>query len=457
MRLQAFPRLSGEWFHILLAIGLILAAGVVEARGPGNATPASVKGGQTPETKAGSVQFEQQAAALPSPSSGAELARRIEELTVRSGDTLMNLLVKASVPRQDAHEAIVALRDVYDPRSLRPGQMLQVVFEEDTDVNATAGERLAELMLEPDFRRNVVVRRQPEGGYVVDEVEKVITSRMVVSEGRIQTSLFVDTTRQDVPVPIVLELIRAYSFDVDFQRDLQPDDRFRAMYEELADEDGRKVGAGKLLHARLILSGKEYSIYRYATADGVVDYYDANGRSVRKTLLRTPVDGARISSRFGKRHHPVLGYTRMHRGLDFAAPTGTPIYAAGNGVIDYAGRNGNYGIYVRIRHNSEYETAYAHMRSLGKGIRRGGRVEQGEIIGYVGTTGLSTGPHLHYEVHLNGNKVNPLTVRFPAGRVLAGAELKRFKQAAGAIDARYVAISGTTRQASAEACAAPVC
>jgi murein DD-endopeptidase MepM/ murein hydrolase activator NlpD len=175
------------------------------------------------------------------------------------------------------------------------------------------------------------------------------------------------------------------------------------------------------------LSGKTITLYRFKTNDdGITDYYDEKGQSVRKSLMRTPIDGARLTSGFGKRKHPVLGYTKMHRGVDFGARTGTPIMAAGNGVVEFAARNGGYGNYVRIRHNNSYKTAYAHMSKYGKGIRKGTQVKQGQIIGYVGTTGRSTGPHLHYEVHKNGTQINPLSVKLPAGRKLEGKMLTAF-------------------------------
>ncbi len=456
IHIPALWRRYGEWPHLMLAAGLILAAGVVEARDSRPATADSADTAEISEQASDQAQEAMQPiqVALVPEAAAPAIVRRSEALTVRRGDTLMNMLVKASVPRQDAHEAISALRDVYDPRRLRPGQQLQVTFEE-SNGGAEAGQRFAELMLEPDFRRHVVVRRQADGGYTADEVEKVITPRMVVAEGRIDGSLYVAASRQGIPAPVILKLIRTYSFDVDFQRDIQRDDRFRVMYEELVDAEGQMVGVGEMVHAKLTLSGKDLPIYRHATADGDIDYYDDKGKSVRKTLLRTPIDGARISSRYGKRRHPILGYTRMHRGLDFAAPSGTPIYAAGNGVIDYAGRKGNYGKYVRIRHNSEYKTAYAHLRSYARGIRRGARVEQGDVIGYVGSTGMSTGPHLHYEIIIAGKQVNPLKVRFPAGRVLKGKELDAFKLAAGGIDTQYASLSGRNRQAATETCTAP--
>jgi murein DD-endopeptidase MepM/ murein hydrolase activator NlpD len=191
-------------------------------------------------------------------------------------------------------------------------------------------------------------------------------------------------------------------------------------------------------------------VYRHATGDGLTDYFDAQGRSARKALMRTPIDGARLSSRYGKRRHPVLGYTRMHRGVDFAASRGTPIYAAGNGSITHAGRNGGYGKYVRIRHNGRYSTAYAHMSRYGRGIRRGRRVSQGRIIGYVGSTGRSTGPHLHYEILSEGRQVNPLTLKMPSGRKLAGAELDRYHNARARLEGLAAALSSGSSLARLE-------
>ena len=199
----------------------------------------------------------------------------------------------------------------------------------------------------------------------------------------------------------------------------------------------------------MTLSGKEFSVYRFKTDDdGFTDYYDEKGRSVKKTLMRTPIDGARLTSGFGKRKHPTLGYTKMHRGVDFGARSGTPIMAAGNGTVEFAARNGGYGNYVRIRHNSEFKTAYAHMRKFGKGVRKGARVKQGQVIGYVGTTGRSTGPHLHYEVHKDGRQINPLSVKLPAGRKLGGKMLAAFNAYTGQVRQEVAGVELETQLAS---------
>jgi murein DD-endopeptidase MepM/ murein hydrolase activator NlpD len=199
-----------------------------------------------------------------------------------------------------------------------------------------------------------------------------------------------------------------------------------------------------VLFASLTLSGKKKAIYRFKGDDGHTEYFDEEGRSAQKALMRTPIDGARLSSGFGQRRHPILGYNKMHRGVDFAAPSGTPIYAAGNGTIVYAGRKGGYGNYIRIRHNGNYDTAYAHMTGFARGMRVGRRVNQGQVIGYVGTTGRSTGPHLHYEVLRQGQQVNPMRIRMPSGRTLAGAEMKRFQGLRAALDQRYALLPRLT-------------
>jgi murein DD-endopeptidase MepM/ murein hydrolase activator NlpD len=198
------------------------------------------------------------------------------------------------------------------------------------------------------------------------------------------------------------------------------------MYEMLVDESGEAVKTGEILYASMTLSGTLKALYRYRLADGRVDYFDASGASVRKALMRTPINGARLSSGFGMRRNPILGYSKMHEGLDFAAPRGTPIYAAGDGVVERASRYGAYGKYVRLRHNSEYATAYAHLNGFADGIRPGQPVKQGETIGFVGSTGRSTGPHLHYEILRYGEQVNPLSVKMPTGVKLAGDEFDRF-------------------------------
>ena len=282
----------------------------------------------------------------------------------------------------------------------------------------------------------MVKRNAGDGFTAVKEAKKVKRSLARVA-APITSSLYLAGEGQGLPANVLAELIRIYSWDVDFQRDIREGDAFEVTYEEVRDEEGRLVHAGTVHFAALTLSGDRRPLYRFVTAAGDVDYFDDKGQGARKALMRTPIDGARLSSGFGKRRHPVLGYNKMHRGVDFAAPQGTPIYAAGDGVVTFAGRKGGYGNYINIRHNGRYHTAYAHMKGFARGMSRGKRVRQGEVIGYVGTTGRSTGPHLHYEILVDGGQVNPLSVRMPSGRKLTGKELARFLAAKDQMDLQF--------------------
>lgn len=375
----------------------------------------------------------------------------VRTLKVGSGDTLMKILLQAGINRGDAYTAIEALREEYDPRRLRPGQQIEVTFQPGRHEDMPHS--FEEMRLNTGFNHNVYVAREAGGVYKAYEEVKDLVTSLRRADGTIDSSLYVAATDSGLPASLLMEFIFAYSFDVDFQRDIQKGDRFEVMYEEIATEDGKHKKVGNILYANLNTGGRNLPIYRYEDKDGRVAYYDDKGQSTQKALMRTPINGARLSSGFGKRRHPILGYSKMHTGIDFAAPRGTPIFAAGDGVIDYAARKGGYGKYIRIRHNSEYQTAYAHMRAYKKGIYKGKRVKQGDVIGYVGTTGRSTGPHLHYEVIRNGRKTNPLKVRMPAGKKLAGKELNRFLSVKNKFEMEYARLapsSSNERLASAE-------
>jgi murein DD-endopeptidase MepM/ murein hydrolase activator NlpD len=352
-------------------------------------------------------------------------------VSVGNGGTLSGVLGHAGVPTEQANGAIDALRSVFNPRKLKAGQEITVIFENGDDDRVFVG-----LEFEPDVDRAVAVAREGDA-YEAVEIEKTLERRLVASDALISSSLFEAGAEAGVPIPVMIQMIRAFSYDVDFQRDIQPGDGFSVMYEREFAEDGNPVREGEIVFASLALSGKELSLYRYTTRDGETDYFNRRGESVRKALLRTPVDGARISSSYGMRRHPILAYSKMHKGVDFAAPTGTPVYAAGNGTIDEAGSKGSYGNYIRIRHNREISTAYAHLSRISKDVRRGSKVRQGDVIGFVGTTGRSTGPHLHYEVLRNGRQANPMSVDLPTGIVLAGRDLAAFKQMVEKVDAQF--------------------
>lgn len=354
-------------------------------------------------------------------------------LSVGSGDTLMDMLTGASVPADEATNAIAALRKVYDPRKLQVGQRVTVLFEP----RRGGSKRFVGLEFVPDVVRSVSVSRKGDTEFTSNEVEKTVIRQPVAAQAVIRSSLFEAGSAAGVPVSVMMALIKDYSYDVDFQRDLQPGDRFEVLYERLVTTDGKVAGEGDVLYAALVLSGEELPIYRHRTRDGRVDYYNREGESIRRALLRTPIDGAKITSGFGMRHHPILGFSKMHKGMDFGAPTGTPIFAAGRGVVEQVGPHGGYGNYIRIRHNTQISTAYAHMSRIAKGVKRGGRIEQGDIIGYVGTTGRSTGPHLHYEVLKAGQQVNPKSVDLPTGEKLEGRELQAFEQTVRSVEKMF--------------------
>ncbi len=362
----------------------------------------------------------------------AGLSTLTREVRVKKGDSLMRVLTRAGIGRSEANDAIVALRKVYDPRrNLQIGDRLSFTFgpgdgTADNGADKNGGMRFLELILPLTYDKYVSVRRR-DGIFKAQSVTRNIDRRLTRLGGEIRTNLFRDGAAAGIPAPVLSEFIRVFSFDIDFQRELRQGDRFELLFEQARDEFGEVVNNGEVVLAKLSVGGTELTFYRYETSKGHLDYFDAEGRSVRRSLMRTPVDGARLASGYGRRRDPILGYTRMHKGVDFAASRGTPVYAAGDGRIIQAGRNGAYGIYVRIRHNSTYQTAYAHMKGIAKGVNRGTRVKQGQVIGYVGSSGRSTGSHLHYEVHENGKAINPRRVKPRTGETLKGDELARFQ------------------------------
>ena len=260
--------------------------------------------------------------------------------------------------------------------------------------------------------------------------QKILITKLnkdiLYKENLILQSLYKAATKQKIPASIIVEFARIYGFQVDFQRDIRKRDSFQIMYEVYVNDDGKTIETGNILFANLKLSGQDNSLY-FFDKSGSEGHYDKNGKSVKKALMKTPINGARLSSPFGMRKHPIDGFNKMHRGTDFAAPMGTPIMASGDGVIKKAGWCGGGGNCVVIKHNSTYQTVYAHMSKFAKGVRKGLRVKQAQIIGYVGSTGKSTGPHLHYEVIVNGKKINSQTLKLPSGKILKGKERELFE------------------------------
>ncbi|MDG2243489.1 MAG: M23 family metallopeptidase [Rhodospirillaceae bacterium] len=344
------------------------------------------------------------------------------ELTVGRGDTLLGLLQKNKIASADAHAAVTALNEIFDPRDMRVGQKIVVSATKNSSAPDLDAIRIA---VRPGH--DVIALRSQTDTFSATTLKARTNLEIQAFTGVINSSLYEAAVDKGVPSSVLVDMIRLFSYDVDFQRDIRTNDSFELMFERSITENGLVVSNGEIEYASMTLRGKTFKIYAYEHTENHIDYYNEDGKGTRKALMRTPINGARLSSSFGRRKHPVLGYTKMHRGVDFAAPRGTPIYAAGDGVIEKRQRWSSFGNYIRIRHGDGFATAYAHMKGFAKGYKVGSRVKQGAVIGYVGTTGRSTGPHLHYEVLKNGGQVNPMKVRFPASKSLTGEELLAFQ------------------------------
>ena len=289
-----------------------------------------------------------------------------------------------------------------------------------------ANNEIKNFIFQISSKEKIYLTRNDENNFNQEIILTKLDKKIIYQENMILQSLYKSATDKKIPVNTIIELARIYGFQVDFQRDIRKKDRFQIMYEVFVDENGKKIETGNILFANLILSGEDNSLY-YFDIEGSIGHYDKNGKSIQKALMKTPINGARLSSPFGMRKHPIDGFNKMHRGTDFAAPTGTPIMASGSGTIKKAGWCGGGGNCVVIKHNSTYQTVYAHMSKFAKGIKKGIRVKQGQTIGYVGSTGKSTGPHLHYEVIVNGKKVNSQKLKLPSGKILKGKDRKIFE------------------------------
>jgi len=353
-------------------------------------------------------------------------APRTERLALEAGETLLGVLDRAGVPAREAYAATKSLATIVDPRSLKAGQEIKLILRRGERAIGTS--HLQRLELVPSTDRVVVVNRADERFVALAQAIAHDTT-LIVAKGKIVGSLDAAARGQGVPAPVLLQAYRVLSHAVDFQRDMRRGDAFALGYESLDDGVDGGTHPGKLRYASLTLSGDTLDAYRYATDDGYEGFFGSDGRSIETSLMRTPIDGGRLSSLFGRRNHPILGYTRMHKGLDFAAPRGAPVLAAGDGIVVRQSRDGGFGNHIRIRHDRAYTTLYAHLSGYARGLGLGDRVRQGEIIGYVGATGLATGPNLHYEVLANGGAVNPMMLDLPARRTLSGEELARFRRA----------------------------
>ncbi len=364
-------------------------------------------------------------------------APRVYEMAVRleKGDTVAGVLGELELAAPEVADVVAALTEHVNLRRLPIGQSIDVKLRS-PGVGQDKPTLLA-LAVRPEAKREITVERDEQGE--LDSTVKVfeIVSRIRQAAGAVNGSVIESVEAAGVPHPALAEMLRAFSWDVNFQHDIKAGDRFALLIEQSWTEDGRPVDGGRVLWAELTTGGgkEAFAIYRFQPRGGADFFYSRDGESVVKSLLRTPLNLSRISSGFGMRRHPLLGFTRLHAGIDFAAPSGTPVLAAGDGRIVEAGVNGGYGRWVKIRHDNGLATGYAHLSRIAPGVRRSARIRQGQVIGFVGSTGLSTGPHLHFELHRNDRPVNPLDVAKTSQRQqLRGAELVRFKARAREID-----------------------
>ena len=342
--------------------------------------------------------------------------------TSKSGDTYQSIIDSLNISKKEKQ---IILNSILSNKSLKILNINQkFIFKFDNLLN----QKIIEFKIETDKKNEIVFFRTENSEKLQSKkIKKNYTKKLVYKETVITDSLYNSAINLGINANVIIEFARLYGFQVDFQRDIWKEDSFQIIYEEFINENNEIVDTGEIIFANLNLQNTDLQLYRFEYNKNKIDFFDENGKSIKKTLMKTPINGARLSSSYGKRKHPILGYTKMHTGTDFAAPTGTPIMASGDGKVTKAGWCGGGGNCVKIKHNSTYQTVYAHMSKFGRGIKKGVRVKQGQIIGYVGSTGMSTGPHLHYEVIENGKKVNSQKLKLPSGKVLKGEERKKFE------------------------------
>ena len=341
-----------------------------------------------------------------------------KKIQILQGDTFVSILENLKFKQKKIYEIISKIEDSFDLKKIKTGEVIRVFENNFGEIKKIEffknSETIISVNLDKEINLNII--------------ELTKDSFIESKEYTITESLFSDGIKNGVSSDILVKIISLFSFDLDFQRDIRVDTVVSISYEFDEIVETGKLEYNDIKYASIIIDGKQLEYFKFITDDGYIDYFNREGKNVKKSILKTPLDGARISSNFGMRKHPISGFNKMHKGVDFAAPTGTPIYAGGNGIVEYVGRNGGYGKYIRIRHNNGYKTAYAHLSNYKKGISKGVRVNQGEVIGYVGSTGNSTGPHLHYEIIYQNKHINPLKLKLPSGKILGGKELEKFKE-----------------------------
>ena len=343
-----------------------------------------------------------------------------EKYIIQNNDTIEKILKRYKIRKEDIKKVSNKLKQ-RKLSNIYTGRELSLIYKKLNDGSKT----IINLLFPINNTTSIEVRKIQERFIIKENILKLYKKEIVV-KNVITNNLYSSAIEKKIEPNIIIEFARVFGFEVDFQRDIRKGDWFEIYYEKFEDDNGKVRDTGKIIYASMFVNGEELNLYNFKYKNHE-DYYDIKGKSITKSLMKTPINGARLSSSFGMRKHPILGYNKMHRGTDFAAPSGTPIMASGSGTVTRARWCGGGGNCVKIKHNSSYETIYAHMKAFAKGIKEGRKVKQGQIIGYVGSTGLSTGPHLHYEVIVNGKKVNSQRLKLPSGKTLRGEEREEFE------------------------------
>ncbi|MDC6465190.1 peptidoglycan DD-metalloendopeptidase family protein [Pelagibacteraceae bacterium] len=342
---------------------------------------------------------------------------------IKKGDTIQKILQKYNVQNSDIQKTINQYNKYGKPNQLATGNEIDIIIKQ----NQSKNENLIIKFSVPITKSTTIeITRDEEDKIAAKKIITKLYKKKILSENIIKNNLYSSAVEAKINPDTIIEFARIFGFEIDFQRDIRKNDYFKILYEKYFDEHGEFIKSGSILYAHMSVNGREISLYKFGD-DKDYGYFDRNAKSVEKALMKTPINGARLSSPFGKRKHPILGYTKLHTGTDFAAPSGTPIMASGSGTITRAKWCGGGGNCIKIKHNSTYETVYAHMKNFAKGMKVGKKVRQGQIIGYVGSTGMSTGPHLHYEVIVNGKKVNSQKLKLPSGKILKDNDRQKFE------------------------------
>ena len=339
---------------------------------------------------------------------------------IKNNDSIEKILKNYNIKSDDIKNISTKLKEK-KLSNIYSGRKLSLIFKKIENNSNTVVN-----LIYPVSNTTSIEIRKSQDNFVIKENILQLYKKEVVARNIITNNLYSSAVSASVEPNIIVEFARVFGFEVDFQRDIRQGDWFEIMYERFEDDNNKVRDTGKIIYASMYVNGEEINLYNFKYKNEE-EYYDIKGKSITKSLMKTPINGARLSSSFGMRKHPILGYNKMHRGTDFAAPSGTPIMASGSGTVTRARWCGGGGNCVKIKHNSTYETIYAHMKSFAKGIKEGRKVKQGQIIGYVGSTGMSTGPHLHYEVVVNGKKVNSQRLKLPSGKTLKGDSREKFE------------------------------